>query len=710
MTLQNRTTLAILFPALASIGLFGFFAFSQARTAILESAVVELQTVADVRTEYIERLVASYRSVAVNAATEASAVASAAGGLGPASPDLLSRSLEGSLARTEVVSAIHVIAKEGNFVASTEPEFVGRMSDELAARYRNDGYSFRPEAADALSGQDVVMLPVLPADGGAPLTVAMVPLFVDGEFVATVVVRFESGALARAVENTAFGRTGELLLAMRDEEGAARFLTPVNQRPDAAGKVLAQADQADVPMIVALEGREVVLTEGAVDYRGVPVVAVTRYLPDLDWGVVAKLDADEVVGAIRGVGVLHLGLGLTLAILAVIAGRVLGRKLTEAGVRLEQELASRSRAEARFRELVGTSPTAILALDQSGLIVVSNREAERLVGVDESALLGRAFGELMAEDSRVALEEEIDGASRGEEGTRRTSFDARLVHTDGHEVPVEVALTTLDDEGDTTVLVCVVDLTAREEARQTLMERADELARSNKDLDDFAHVASHDLKAPLRGISQLAMFIEEDAGDRLPEASRADLALLRGRVARLDRLLDGLLEYSRVGRIESKPVRVDARAVLRDVAELYVPAARFRLEVHADLPEVFAPPTAVEIVLRNLLMNAVKHHDQPYGVIRVRGHADAASTHIFVEDDGPGIPRTYAHKAFQLFQTLHPRDEVEGSGMGLALVRKAMTSCGGSIDLTDGTGRGACFHIRWPRAPRSVNSASSEAA
>jgi signal transduction histidine kinase len=232
---------------------------------------------------------------------------------------------------------------------------------------------------------------------------------------------------------------------------------------------------------------------------------------------------------------------------------------------------------------------------------------------------------------------------------------------------------------------------------RALEERATALARSNRDLDAFAYVASHDLKAPLRAMEQLTGFALEDAGDALPEKSRQDLQLVQQRSRRLMGMLDGLLDYARIGRDEGAASLIDLGAVLAELAELYVPAERFSLEIPDDLPPIQAPRAAVELVFRNLLMNVVKHHDQDRGHIRIGWRAGDGYLHLTVADDGPGVPLTHREKVFELFQTLGRHDEVVASGMGLALVKRTVETHGGTVTLCAGEGRGATFEVAWPQ-------------
>ncbi len=698
MRLQSRITLTVLLPVLACLGLFGSVAYVKVKASLIEASVQSLGAIADVKVAQVERLVASYRAVSISAAARLAHSVEALGSPGPEWAEALSTELTTMMAENTDIAGMHLIDPDGLGLASSNPAFIGSYADDRLG----------PFDSAYVSDQGARVRPFLLDAGGEPRTVVLAPVMVDGRYLGALGVRFAANSLSVAVETGAFGRTGELLLAMRDDDGNARFLTPVRQDPDAAGEILAGPNETNVPMIRALMGENAAHKSGFRDYAGNSVIAVTRYLPSMDWGLVAGIDTEEAIEPVAELGTVLLVMAAVLSFLAILVSRYFGGELNSAVSALQRELEARTAAERRFRRLLATSPTAGLAAEAFGAdnalrITLANREAARLLGYEIATLQTMTLRQILPESGLKALAELQDAYEAGDPDVRSGArADMVLVNEAGVEIPVEVALTPLAMEHRAVVVLSIVDLTDRKAAETALAERAEALSRSNQDLDDFAHVASHDLKAPLRAISQLAMFIEEDVGDALPEDSRADLALLRGRVARLDRLLDGLLEYSRVGRKESESRWINTRALLDDVAELYVPAERFRLEVQDDLPAVHAPRTAVEIVFRNLLMNSVKHHDAEVGTIRVLGHADATHVHFVVEDDGPGIPLNYANKVFQLFQTLHPRDEVEGSGMGLALVRKALESCGGSIELRPGRGRGASFHFRWPiRAART---------
>jgi signal transduction histidine kinase len=228
--------------------------------------------------------------------------------------------------------------------------------------------------------------------------------------------------------------------------------------------------------------------------------------------------------------------------------------------------------------------------------------------------------------------------------------------------------------------------------------RTAELERSNRDLNQFAYVASHDLKAPLRAIDNLAAWISQDAAALLPPPSAEHLAKLRGRVKRMEQLLDDLLAYSRAGRVRPPAESVDVAQMVQDVAGMLGAPEGFTIAVEGPIPRIYTPRASIELVLRNLLGNAIKHHDGERGCVTVRGEEKGDMVHIFVTDDGPGIDERFHERIFEMFQTLQPRDEVEGSGMGLAIVKKVIESYGGSIGVESSPGRGATFDFTWPRS------------
>lgn len=274
---------------------------------------------------------------------------------------------------------------------------------------------------------------------------------------------------------------------------------------------------------------------------------------------------------------------------------------------------------------------------------------------------------------------------------RHRDGSLRFVSSHGHLLPVPAgAAPRLQG-------LCI-DVTAQHAAQQALEARSAELARSNQELEQFAYVASHDLKAPLRAIDILADWLQEDLAGFEGGEVHQNLGLLKQRTARLHQLLDDLLAYSRAGRKPGDIVTLDTRALVEDLFTLLAPPSGMRLSADPSLPLMRACHAPLEQVLRNLINNAIKHHPTKAGSVNVYARDSADEVLFVVEDDGAGIPPEFADKVFQMFQTLKPRDEVEGSGMGLAIVKRLVESQGGRIWLHGGPGGcGTAFKFTWKK-------------
>jgi len=239
------------------------------------------------------------------------------------------------------------------------------------------------------------------------------------------------------------------------------------------------------------------------------------------------------------------------------------------------------------------------------------------------------------------------------------------------------------------------DVTERLRMTERLDHHVRELERSNRELDDFAYVTSHDLKSPLRDVRNLVSWIIEDVGAALPPTSAQHLNLVNDRVRRMEQLLDDLLEYSRVGRGAEDPRTFTIREVLESVLALDPVRPGFSVTFEGDDVTICTPRTPFEKVLRNLVGNAIKHHDRSDGRVVVSAAVEETRVRVRVADDGPGIRQEFHERVFRMFQTLRPRDEVEGSGVGLAIVKKSVEVFGGQVHV-ESAGRGTAVVFTWP--------------
>ena len=368
-------------------------------------------------------------------------------------------------------------------------------------------------------------------------------------------------------------------------------------------------------------------------------------------------------------------------------------------------LKERNRLQDRFQLIVESSPYGMLMVGPGGKIGMLNQQSERLFGYTREELIGQPMECLLPERFRAAHPQQRD-SFMASPSVRSMAMGRNLLarRKDGSEFPVEIGLNPIETEDGSMVLATIVDVSERQAAEQALKESHEHLVRhsqalerSNKELDTFAYVASHDLKSPLRGIDQLATWISEDLGEDLSPETQNYVRLMRVRVNRMEHLLNDLLAYSRVGRQEYQLVEVDTRVLAQDIFSMLSHPETIRLDVREPMPTFVTLRVPLELVLRNLINNAIKHHDKPQGTITVSAQKVDDDMFAFeVADDGPGIPVVHQERVFGIFQTLRPRDDVEGSGMGLAIVKKAVENFGGTITLTSDGIHGSRFKFTWP--------------
>ncbi len=275
-------------------------------------------------------------------------------------------------------------------------------------------------------------------------------------------------------------------------------------------------------------------------------------------------------------------------------------------------------------------------------------------------------------------------------------YEARKRRKDGRIQIVEVSSNYSNLNGGR-IYSFMRDITERKQAEEQRDGLLREIASANEELKNFAYVVSHDLKAPLRAISSLADWLATDYADKFDDAGREQMRLLIGRVQRMDGLIDGILLYSRVGRVQETMVAVDLNRLVGEVLDMLAPPASITVTIDNPLPTVMTEPTRIQQVFQNLLSNAIKYMDKPEGKIRIACSAEGGQWKFSVTDNGPGIQQQHFERIFKLFQTLAPRDRVESSGVGLALVKKIVEMYGGHVWVESTVGEGSTFFFTLPR-------------
>lgn len=368
-----------------------------------------------------------------------------------------------------------------------------------------------------------------------------------------------------------------------------------------------------------------------------------------------------------------------------------------------------ARETVQRRAVFASVHDGIITISQQGIIEDVNPATEELFGYSRAEMLGRGIEMLMP--AGVAAHHR-DYVKRAKTDVRPTAMaDNRDIYgcrKDGSHVPLEISVSRAFYANRVHFIGVVRDISVRKAVEEQTALLLEALERSNQELDKFAYVASHDLRAPLRVIDNASRWLEEDLADHLTEDTRESMALLRNRVVRMERLLDDLLQHSRIGRVREEVQPVPGSVLIAELRELLIDRPGHRFVVTPSVEQVELPRMPILTVLVNLVNNAIKHHDRDEGQVTLDVIEDETGYDFTIADDGPGIPPEYHTRVFEMFQTLRPRDEVDGSGMGLAMVLKHVTVAGGKISIVS-QGRGTTFHLHWPK-PNTPLKTTEEAA
>jgi PAS domain S-box-containing protein len=381
-------------------------------------------------------------------------------------------------------------------------------------------------------------------------------------------------------------------------------------------------------------------------------------------------------------------------------------------------------SEERFRATFEQAAVGVAHVAPDGRWMRVNQRLCDIVGYTREELLDLTFRDITYPDDLQMDEERVQQVVAGI--IDHYSLEKRYIHKQGIPVWVEITVSLVRDTpvedsqleeqplplGDPKYFIVVVEsIEERKQAELMLQERAKELSylntvlsrtttllkKRNQELDQFAYVASHDLKAPLRAIANLSEWIEEDLAGTLPAENQRQMDLLRGRVHRMEALIDGLLAYSRVGRSQIQPEWVDVGAMLRGLVDSLDPPSGFVITIAPTMPTLMTKRSPLQQVFLNLISNAIKHHPRPDGQVHITVQDTGSYYEFAVTDDGDGIDPRYHSKIFQIFQTLEARDTRENTGMGLSIVKKIVETEGGSIQLESSLGEGATFRFLWPK-------------
>jgi PAS domain S-box-containing protein len=411
---------------------------------------------------------------------------------------------------------------------------------------------------------------------------------------------------------------------------------------------------------------------------------------------------DRVENITTGIQVISVLASIIAYLAAVYLFTQLDRELEDRELQL---LESKYFIEAITTNIVD----GVITLTNDGIIETFNSAATQMFAYEPTEAIGQNLGLLLTPTKQLSDPQE-----------QVQFLNACPLHLDrlwqttgykktGESFPIEISISQINI--DKRWIAIIRNLSERQQAENQLKERAEELAyistvltktnldlqRQNQELDKFAYVASHDLKAPLRAIASLSEWIEEELCDKLSEEGQRMMMLLRGRVYRLEALMNGLLEYSRIGRLKTTIETVDVSNLLQEIINFLAPPSSFAIEIDPKMPVLRTKKRFLHEIFLSLIDNAIKHHNRTQGHIKIAVEERPNDYKFAVADDGPGIAPEFHERIFTLFQTLQPRDVVENTGIGLSLVKKILETEGGEVWIDSQLGKGSTFYFTWPK-------------
>ena len=355
----------------------------------------------------------------------------------------------------------------------------------------------------------------------------------------------------------------------------------------------------------------------------------------------------------------------------------------------------------QLRTAVMASPSGMVMVDAAGRIVLVNEELERMFGYAADELVGMPVDVLVPVSSRSDHERHraqfVAAPVRRAMGAGRELYGIRK---DGHEIPVEIGLNPIHTPDGLFTLSSIVDISARKLQHEALVQRTQELMRSNSELEQFAYVASHDLQEPLRMVSSYARLLADDYGDRLDEQGKLFLRYAQEGAERMQRLIRDLLAYSRIGSRPRQSRAVSMHACLEyALADLAISLEESKAQVRSDpLPHVLGDEGQLSELLRNLISNAIKFRTAADPVVEISAQQVPEGVQFRLRDNGIGIEPQYFHEVFQVFRRLHTADEYPGTGIGLAICKRIVERAGGRIWVEPSQAGGSTFCFVLPRA------------
>lgn len=359
-----------------------------------------------------------------------------------------------------------------------------------------------------------------------------------------------------------------------------------------------------------------------------------------------------------------------------------------------RDISVTKKSEEKFRSLLESAPDATVIVNVKGEIQMINKQTEEVFQYSKEELIGKAVEILIPMDIRskhVSHRADFSHSPRRRE--MGEGIELKAVKKDGTLFPVEISLSPINTEDGMLISAAVRDITARKALEK-------ELIKTNAEMEAFTYSVSHDLRAPLRGIIGFTSMLEEDYTNQLDDEAKRITGIIKSNTAKMGRLIDDLLAFSRMGKTEIVKEKIDSDILVRDVINEVMQQNR-HLAISWDIKHLSIARGDIQTIRQvwiNLISNAVKYSSHAnHPLIIIDSYVADNQTCFFVKDNGVGFNEQYKHKLFKVFQRLHDVSQFEGTGVGLALVEKIISRHGGKVWAEGEINEGACFYFSLPQ-------------
>jgi len=330
--------------------------------------------------------------------------------------------------------------------------------------------------------------------------------------------------------------------------------------------------------------------------------------------------------------------------------------------------------------------------DLADKIIFVNKSFCETYGYEEQEIIGRESRILWKQNKQNAEGREIYKAVNG--------WTLAFYHKqkDGTEFPVSLSKSpvTLENGKELAIVHIVHDIRDNKLTEKRQAELTDEIESANNKLTDFANIVSHDLKTPLRGISTIAEWLCSNYGEKLGDDGKKQIELLASRVAWMHNLIEGVLQYSRLGRVKGQEIEVDLNSLLPEIIKILNAPDNIRITIEDELPELVCDDTKIIQVFQNLLSNAINGIDKKDGLVNIRCSEENGYWKFAVADNGCGIEKREFERIFKIFQTSRNQEDHESTGVGLTVAKKIIELYGGRIWVESEIAKGSTFYFTFP--------------